>query len=629
MARASGIKEALPSLGRFLHYVKPFILEKKNLLIIAFAGIFTQMVLRLLEPWPLKYIIDRLANPDPLNQSNLQPFHELDASHYFLLLALALVVIVLSRALATYTTTVSMALAGNHVIIRLRGQLFDHLQRLSPVFYQKQRSGDLVVRLISDMGMMKEVAVTAVVPLIGNALIFTCIIAVMFWLNWQMALISLSTLPLLWLMTLHKSKSLHKVARKNRKREGVMAATASESIHAIKSVQALTLEKRFSEVFTSANKKSLKEGVKGKRLEAGLQRNVEILIAVSTAMVLWFGSIQVLKGMLSPGELLVFVYYLRRLFRPVRDFSKYTARLAKASAAGERVLAVLEQKQDVRDQENAIPAPMFVGKISFRDVNFGYLPEERDILRKFNLDIATGEKLAIVGPSGSGKTTVLNLLLRLHDPQHGKVFIDDQDICQYTLASMRSQVAVVLQETILFNGSIADNISIAMQDCPHERLVQAAKLAEIHDFIESLPEGYNTEVGERGVTLSAGQRQRIAIARAALKQAPILLLDEPTTGLDPITEASVSQALMRLAEGRTTIVVTHRPEMARLCDRIIYIQNGELLEQGNHRQLLSENRAYAAQFSTQYTPPLSSHRTSVDALANTNLDVNTEERYAR
>ncbi len=630
MARPKGLKEALPGLRRFLHFVQPFIREKTSLLLIAFTGLFGQMLLRLLEPWPLKYIIDRLANPDPNSSVHLQPLLSLDISHYFLLLALALVIITLCRALTTYATTVCMALAGNHIIIRLRGQLFDHLQRLSPIFYQKQRSGDLVVRLISDMGMMKEVAVTAAVPLIGNVLIFFCIVVVMLWLNWQLALLSLSTLPLLWLMTLSKSKSIHKVARKNRKREGVMAATASESIQAIQSVQALTLERRFSEVFTSANNKSLKEGVQGKRLLAGLQRNVDILIAISTALVLWYGALQVVKGVLSPGELLVFVYYLRRLFRPIRDFSKYTARLAKASAAGERVLAVLEQEQDVRDRPDAIIAPTFCGRVSLRNVSFGYLPEERCILKHLNLDIPIGERLAIVGPSGSGKSTLLNLLLRLHDPQHGVVMFDDQDIRQYNLTTVRSQVAVVLQETMLFNGSIADNISIGMQHCSQEALVEAAKLAEIHDFIMSLPDGYSTEVSERGVTLSAGQRQRIAIARAALKQAPILLLDEPTTGLDPVTEQSVTKALLRLASGRTTLVVTHRLEMARQCNRIIYIQDGELVEQGSHQQLLAQGKAYAAQFSPQNSSSHSSDigDTQAEAQNNTMEQSNNERHYA-
>ena len=299
-------------------------------------------------------------------------------------------------------------------------------------------------------------------------------------------------------------------------------------------------------------------------------------------------------------------------------------------SAGERVLAVLEQEQDVRDRPDAIIAPTFCGRVSLHNVSFGYLPEERCILKHLNLDIPIGERLAIVGPSGSGKSTLLNLLLRLHDPQHGVIMFDDQDIRQYNLTTVRSQVAVVLQETMLFNGSIADNISIGMQHCSQEALVEAAKLAEIHDFIMSLPDGYSTEVSERGVTLSAGQRQRIAIARAALKQAPILLLDEPTTGLDPVTEQSVTKALLRLASGRSTLVVTHRLEMARQCNRIIYIQDGELVEQGSHQQLLAQGKAYAAQFSPQNSSSHSSDLggTQAEAQNNTMEQSNNERHYA-
>ncbi|WP_070968830.1 ABC transporter ATP-binding protein [Vibrio sonorensis] len=600
MARPKGLKQALPSLMRFYHYIQPYVGEKLWLIVAAFTGLFIQTLLRLLEPWPLKYIIDGLMTPDPNSRDHLQLLRQLELSEYFAILAVTLVVITLLRSISTYATTICMALVGNHIIIRLRARLFDHLQRLSPVFYQKQRGGDLVVRLISDMGMMKEVAVTAAVPLIGNALIFVCIVAVMMWVNWQLALLSLATLPLLWLMTLHKSRRIHSVARKNRKREGVMAAAASESIHSIKSVQALTLEERFSKIFGSANNKSMKEGVQTKRLIAGLQRNVDILIAISSAIVLWFGAMQVLNGQLSTGELLVFVYYLRRLFRPIRDFSKYCARLAKASAAGERVLDVLNQEQEVRDRANAIDAPNFVGRVTFDSVSFSYLDDETHHLRNLSLEIESGRKTAIVGPSGSGKSTLLNLLLRLHDPQRGGVLVDGVDIREYKTASLRNQIAVVLQDTALFATSIGENITLGQQEYSQQEIEQAAKLAEIHDFITSLPDGYNTEVGERGVTLSAGQRQRVAIARASLKQAPILLLDEPTTGLDPLTEASVSRALLRLAQGRTSIIVTHRKEMAAACDHIAYMSKGQLIEQGCHHELLAKGQEYASQFAIEF-----------------------------
>lgn len=596
MARPKGLKQSLPSLLRFYRYVLPYIKQRKWLIVGAFVCLFGQTLLRLLEPWPLKYIIDRLTSLEFNPANDLQLLSTLPLSTYFAVLAGTLVIIILCRALMTYATTVLMALAGNHIIISLRSKVFNHIQGLSTIYHQQQRSGDLVVRIISDMGLMKEIAITAAVPLLGNSLIFICIVGVMVWLNWQLALVSLCTLPLLWLVTLSKSKKIHKVARKNRQREGVMAATASESIHAIKSVQALTLEDRFSTIFGQANNKSLKEGVQGKRLAASLQRSVEILMAISTALVLWYGASLVIAGVLSLGELLVFIYYLRRVFRPIRDFTKYTARLAKASAAGERVLDILEQHKDIENSPDAREAPPFAGNIQFKDIQFSYLDDQVTNLDNISLEITKGQKVAIVGPSGSGKSTLLALLLRLHDPQHGKVKIDGIDIRDYTFESVRQQISVVMQDTALFATSILNNITIGQQEVSIERVIDAAKQAEIHDFIVSLPNGYETLVGERGVTLSAGQRQRISIARAALRQAPILILDEPTTGLDPLTEQSVSHALLKLTEKSTALFVTHRMRFAAHCDRIICMQQGKVVEQGTHNELLELGGIYATQF---------------------------------
>ncbi|KLN63802.1 MULTISPECIES: ABC transporter ATP-binding protein [Vibrio] len=601
MARPKGLKQSLPGLLRFYDYVRPYIKQRKWLIAGAFACLFGQTLMRLIEPWPLKYIIDRLASPEFNAAQDLQILSTLPISSYFAILAATLVIIILGRAVLTYATTVLMALAGNHIIISLRSKVFNHIQGLSTIYHQQQRSGDLVVRIISDMGLMKEIAITAAVPLIGNSLIFLCIIGVMFWLNWQLALVSLCTLPLLWFVTLNKSKKIHKVARKNRQREGVMAATASESIHSIKSVQALTLEDRFSNIFSEANSKSLKEGVQGKRLAASLQRNVEILMAISTALVLWYGALLVIKEQLSLGELLVFTYYLRRVFRPIRDFTKYTARLAKASAAGERVLDILEHQKDIENLPNAVEAPSFNGNIQFRNIEFSYLDDEVTNLENITVNIPKGKKVAVIGSSGSGKSTLIALLLRLHDPQRGGVYIDGVDIREYTFESVRQQISVVMQETALFATSILNNITIGQGDVKIERVYESAKQAEIHDFIMSLPNGYDTLVGERGVTLSAGQRQRIAIARAALRQAPILILDEPTTGLDPATESQVSRALMRLANDCTALIITHRRELAEQCDYVVCMRKGKVIEQGTQAELTDKAGMYLTHFTSPET----------------------------
>ena len=459
----------------------------------------------------------------------------------------------------------------------------------------------MVIRVIGDIGMLKEITVTAAMPFIGNLLILFGMFAVMFWLHWQLALLVVATTPLLWLLTIRRSKRIQEVSRRNRKREGVMAATASESIGAIKTVQALSLGEQFNEIFASANNKSLKEGVQIKRLSANLERSVDVLVAVATALVLWYGAHLVLSAELTAGELLIFIFYLRRAFRPLRDFAKYTARLAKASAAGERVLELLEQEPEVTEKTDATVARDFRGEIAFKNLHFTYVAGQ-PVLNNLTLTVDAGQRIAIVGPSGAGKSTLAALLLRLYDPDRGMITIDGRDIRDFTLDSLRSQIAVVLQDTLLFASSLRDNIA-ASQDIGQNEIENAARLASIHDFIVSLPQGYDTPVGERGVTLSNGQRQRIAIARAAVRQTPILILDEPTTGLDQENERMVLDAMYKLARGRTTLIITHRPETAMRADDIIYLQDGIIVERGSHSQLIMHGGAYARLFNTTDTAP--------------------------
>ncbi|MEN8207521.1 MAG: ABC transporter ATP-binding protein, partial [Pseudomonadota bacterium] len=398
-----------------------------------------------------------------------------------------------------------------------------------------------------------------------------------------------------WLLTMKRSQAIQRVARRNRQREGAMAATAAESLGAIKTVQALSLGDTFADTFAQANNKSMKEGVQAKRLTAGLERMVDVLIAIATALVLWFGARLVLVNELTPGELLVFVFYLRRAFRPMRDFAKYTARLAKASAAGERVLELLEQEPGVQELPDAVIAPDFKGGVAFHQVTHGY-EDGRAVLHDIDLVMTPGERVAITGPSGSGKSTLASLLLRLYDPQQGKVTIDGIDIRQFTLESLRARIAIVLQDSLLFATTVRDNITAGTPGISDSQIEAAARLANAHDFITSLPEGYETPIGERGVTLSNGQRQRIAIARAAIHQSPILILDEPTTGLDHANELEVAVALERLAAGRTTLLITHRPEMAARADHVVFMRHGRIAAQGTHRSLMAGNADYACLF---------------------------------
>ncbi len=597
MARPKNMRTALPGIMHFVRYFRPDIMKHKGTIAIAMLTLFLQTAFSLLEPWPLKFVIDLVTGSEQGKTQGMLPafITDLSVDHFLAVLAVALIIFTSLRALFAYISTIAFALVGNRVLMKVRERLFKHMQRLSLTYHAKARSGDLVMRLLSDIGMVREVTVTAVLPLLGNFLILAGMLGVMFWLNWQLTLIIIAIMPTLFLLTIFKSRKIQKISRKNRKREGAMAATAAETMGAIKTVQSLSLEDAFSSQFSGQNKKSMKEGVKAKRLAAGLERMVDVQIAFALALVLWFGARHVMAGTLSPGELLIFVFYLRRVFRPLRDFAKYTSRLAKASASGERVLEVLQQEPKIKDKAGAYPAPAFLGNIHFDNIHFGYV-EGHSVLSGIDLSLQQGETLAVVGASGGGKTTIANLLLRLYDPQQGRVKIDDTDIRDFTLTSLRKQMSVVLQDGLLFSGTILDNITVSRSEATQEEVEIAAHIANAHDFILELPEGYQTAVGERGVTLSQGQRQRIAIARAALQDTPLLILDEPTTGLDKDNENKVAEALKRLAEGRTTLYITHRLEAVMQADRVALFANGKLLACTTPDQLINTNHYFRELF---------------------------------
>jgi ATP-binding cassette subfamily B protein len=441
--------------------------------------------------------------------------------------------------------------------------------------------------------MLKETAVTAALPLAANILILLGMTAVMLVLDWQLALIALLPLPLLWLSSVRTSKRIQTISRSQRKREGDMAATAAETMAGMRTVQALAIEDRAARHFAGANAKSLTEGVKAKRLAAGLERSVDVLVGVAIALVLWFGTLQVLRGRLTPGDLVVFLTYLKNTFRPIRSYAKYTARIAKATASGERVIELLDEMPVIADAPGARPAPPLAGHITFEDVHFGY--GDGAVLKGVTLDIPAGSRVAVTGLSGAGKSSLVSLVLRLHDPDAGRVLVDGVDIRDFTLKSLRSQTSLVPQETLIFRANVAENIALgAGRDVSRAEIEAAALRANAHDFIAALPEGYDTVIAERGATLSSGQRQRIAVARAILRQSPILVLDEPTVGLDRANEAAVAQAITHLAAGRTTLLVTHDLALAAQADRVLFLADGRILEDGSHAELIARGGRYAA-----------------------------------
>src|SRR5438552_4297439 len=532
-------------------------------------ALFAEVGLRLLEPWPLKFVFDHIIGSNTKRGAAfLSRFESVDSMTLLTCAAVAVVVITALRAVASYWETIGFAQIGNRALTKVRAQLYRHVQYLSLSFHTKARTGDLVVRMMNDVGMLQDVAVTALFPLLAKVLIVAGMMALMFWMQWQLALIAVAVFPLFWLRSISVGRRIREVAKKQRQREGAMAATFTESITAIRTVQALSLEENFARAFSTQSEKSLKQDVRGKRLSASLERSLDVVIAVATALVLWYGTRLVLRKVISAGELLVFLAYLKSAYRPVQDFAKYTGRLAKASAAGERVIDLLERVPDVRDLPGAVRAPAFYGHIQFDKVSFAY-ESGQPLLQEIQLDVRAGQHVVVVGPSGGGKSTLLSLVLRLYDPVQGRVLIDGHDVREFTLESLRSQIGVVLQDNVLFAATVRENIGCACAGASAAEIESAARLANAHEFISSLPQGYETILGERGVTLSQGQRQRIAIARAAIRKAPILILDEPATGLDKRNQRAVLEPLDRLYAESTTFLITHDLSHALPADTIL------------------------------------------------------------
>jgi ATP-binding cassette subfamily B protein len=587
--RPQSLAESFPGLRHVLRRLAPFMHGERKLIAGGAVAMIAAVLAKLAEPWPLKFVVDTVVAARGGGET---PFGLSDPILLLVLCGLAVVIVMGLRATLEYAARIAFALAGARVLAKVRAALFEHLQRLPLTFHQKVRPGDLTLRLISDVGMLKETTVTAAMPLAVNILVVFGMIVIMLVIDWQLALVALAPMPFLWLISKRIGREIQTVSRATRKSEGAMAASASEAMSNVATIQAMGLERAMSRSFLGDNAAELKQGVRSKRLMAGLERRVDVLVGIAIALVLVFGGKSVLDGRTSPGDLIVFLTYLKNTFKPVRDYSKYAARLAKATAAGERVVTLL-------DTRSTIPAPALAkrlaharGEVTFENVDLSRAG--RPVLNGVSFSIAPGERIALTGPSGAGKSTLLSLAMRLQDPDAGRVLLDGHDLKTLDLGDLRAAFGYVPQDPVLFHASIARNIAIAtVRDVSDAEIVGAARLAGAHDFVMAQPSGYDTVLTERGASLSGGQRQRLSFARAALRDPPVFLFDEPTTGLDNASEAHLAEAIWRLTEGRTMVMVTHDLSLAARADRVICLADGRVAGDADHASLIAAGGVYA------------------------------------
>ncbi|MFT5363194.1 MAG: ATP-binding cassette subfamily B protein [Dinoroseobacter sp.] len=591
MSVAPKLSDTGPGMRDVLRRFAPYMKGHGLMLTGAVLALILSTVMRLAEPWPLKFIIDAVV-PMPAGQTPVAAM--MDTTVLLALCAGGLLVAVLLRAFFEYLATIGFALVGNRMLTKMRADLFRHLQSLSLGFHAQSRTGDLTIRLVSDVGMLKDALVTAAMPLLANVLIFNGMVCVMLWLDWRLALVALAPLPMLWILSRVLTVRIRKVSRTQRKRQGALAATASEALAGIESVQALGLEGRTNAAFSGANTKEMKEGLKGARLTARLERSVDVLAGLGLVGVLYFGAFQVLAGRITPGDLVVFMSYLKHTYRPIRGYAKYAARLAKALAAAERVTDLLDRQDAVKDRPDARLVPDgVIGALRFEGVGFTHSDGAR-VFENLDLAISPGEQVAVVGPSGAGKSTLAALILRLHDVQSGRVMLDDVDIRELSVQSLRANIAFVPQVPLIVSGSIRENLALGLEHVPsQDELDEAVNQAVLYDFIAELPDGYDTVLAERGASLSGGQRQRLSLARAFLRNTPILILDEPTTGLDRESEASVIAAIDAISDWRTTLLITHDLALAARCDRVVTLSGGRVAE-ADHATRLRVNGGWFA-----------------------------------
>jgi len=575
-----------------------------KLLVIGFLGVVGEGVTNLLEPWPLKIVLDNVLRSKPaegwLNTWILASFGN-DKLGVLKFSALSVLAIAIVGAGCSYVEKYVTTSVGQWVTHDLRRTLYSHIQRLSLAYHDHKQTGDLISRVTGDIDAIQSFIVSGLLDAMINSLTLAGMLGVMLYLNWKFTLIALSVAPFLFLVVFSYTRRIKNASREVRKKEGEIVSVMQEALSSIRVVKAFAREDYEQKRLEEESLEGVEIGLRARTLKAKLAPLVEIIVAVGTCLVLWFGARMVLSGAMSAGSLVIFILYLGKMYKPMQQLSKTTDTYSKAAVGCERIREILDTHNEIKDIPGARRAPKFKGAIEFDDVSFGYEPATL-VLKDVSFRIEPGQVAALVGPTGAGKSTIISLIPRFYDPASGVVKIDGQDVRRFQQKSLRQQISFVLQETLLFHGPIWNNIAYGKPEATRAEILRAAELANAHEFIEKLPAGYNTILGERGVTLSGGQRQRIAIARAIIRNTPILILDEPSSGLDAASEKLVFEALDRLMEGKTSIVIAHRLATIRRANCIFVVNDGAIVERGTHEELMRAGGLYSDLHAIQFAP---------------------------